>query len=327
MTPAELAAHTALEDLRRWASTDRATLVAAAWRAGNRNISRLAAAAGVHRVTIYEDLRTHEINPATDRKEPPVPTTTTTNDWTELPVPGWRHPNLLYVATRKTWAGREYQFSLSQPFTGAEPRPKLPDEWNDVHPTDSNLQTGQIGSLTKLWSQREAEIRLLRTAWVRARFVREVRRLLASSDYAPAADAWNAYTAARDTLKAAYAALDATPDNMWRAALLKIHDATGPAEQAAKDWDRVAEGFANLSAWLLEENGEEEWHGQCDINAAAATHGVDTSEWLIECLEDYSSSWGRTPACEQIHRIIEAGNARIRAVRDHMGDPDTENDD
>ncbi|MFF4531521.1 hypothetical protein ACFY1P_19910 [Streptomyces sp. NPDC001407] len=53
---------------------DRAALVAAAWRTGNRNIAELAHVADVTRDVIYADLRSHGIEPTDPeaKKEPPV---------------------------------------------------------------------------------------------------------------------------------------------------------------------------------------------------------------------------------------------------------------
>jgi hypothetical protein len=55
----------ALTDLREWAEsqpTARQRLVAAAWRAGVRNVAELARAAGVSRDTVYDDLRRENID-------------------------------------------------------------------------------------------------------------------------------------------------------------------------------------------------------------------------------------------------------------------------
>lgn len=71
MTPADSAAASrqALEDLRYWATrrdrlaADRADLMAAAWRAGVRNVAELARTADVSRDTAYSDLRSMGIDP------------------------------------------------------------------------------------------------------------------------------------------------------------------------------------------------------------------------------------------------------------------------
>ncbi|MGK4586101.1 hypothetical protein [Kitasatospora sp. HPMI-4] len=60
-----------MAELRAWgaepAGTTRARLVAAAWRAGERNISALAEAARVSRQTIYTDLESHGIDARAER--------------------------------------------------------------------------------------------------------------------------------------------------------------------------------------------------------------------------------------------------------------------
>ncbi|CAM5373348.1 putative protein OS=Streptomyces fumanus OX=67302 GN=GCM10018772_70650 PE=4 SV=1 [Streptomyces fumanus] len=68
-----------LAALRGWAARrerlpdNRADLMAAAWWAGTRTIAGLAAAAGVSRDTVYEDLRARGIEP-TDKEAAPAPT-------------------------------------------------------------------------------------------------------------------------------------------------------------------------------------------------------------------------------------------------------------
>ncbi|GAB3902522.1 hypothetical protein GCM10029964_093120 [Kibdelosporangium lantanae] len=72
----ETARLTALTALRAWARqqerqpAERAALISAAWQAGERNLRELARIADVSRTTVYEDLRSHNINPPTDRAAP-----------------------------------------------------------------------------------------------------------------------------------------------------------------------------------------------------------------------------------------------------------------
>ncbi|GAB1646862.1 hypothetical protein [Krasilnikovia sp. MM14-A1259] len=66
----------ALADLREWAqnqATARQRLLAAAWRAGVRNVAELSRTAGVSRDTVYEDLRRESIDPT---KRSTMPTIT-----------------------------------------------------------------------------------------------------------------------------------------------------------------------------------------------------------------------------------------------------------
>jgi transcriptional regulator of acetoin/glycerol metabolism len=66
----------ALADLREWAenqATARQRLIAAAWRAGVRNVAELSRTAGVSRDTVYEDLRRENIDPT---KRSAMPNTT-----------------------------------------------------------------------------------------------------------------------------------------------------------------------------------------------------------------------------------------------------------
>ncbi|RZU46582.1 hypothetical protein EV385_6657 [Krasilnikovia cinnamomea] len=66
----------ALADLREWAQNQaqaRQRLIAAAWRAGVRNVAELSRTAGVSRDTVYEDLRRESIDPT---KRSAMPTIT-----------------------------------------------------------------------------------------------------------------------------------------------------------------------------------------------------------------------------------------------------------
>jgi hypothetical protein len=66
----------ALADLREWAenqATARQRLIAAAWRAGVRNVAELSRTAGVSRDTVYDDLRRENIDPT---KRSAMPTIT-----------------------------------------------------------------------------------------------------------------------------------------------------------------------------------------------------------------------------------------------------------
>jgi hypothetical protein len=313
------AATAALDALRRWAATDRASLVAAAWYAGNTNITELARAAGRTRGVIYDDLKSCGID-HTDRPEPPtMPTTTGESQFTELAVTGWRHPHLLKIEKRKTYVGREYR-SHVMPFTGREARPEIPAEWNAVHPSEEHLPENY-----RPWTQRREEMDVVEKAWAQARFTYRVGQLLKDpygNGYSgtPAVQLWERYAAARDTLTEAYAALDTTPNDMWNAALLRIIDAKEPATKAARNWDDAAVEFAKLDQWLLRELGEQH-HPSHAIVTAAKTHGVDITDWTISYLSEYESSWGhRETASGHIERVIETGDERIAALKQYTGE-------
>ncbi len=294
-----------LDALRHWAAQSRATLVAAAWRAGNRNITELATAAGCGRDAIYADLRAHAIDPRTDREEPAVPTTTTDPD--VLPIPGWRHPNLIEVriTSRNPAYGPNYQV-ITTPFRPDDPEPKLPAEWDGVHPTEGNPATTNPNVRAR-YRQRLTELGLVRKAWARDRFTHQVAAALRRPDgtypETTCAEVWAAYATARTALTAAYAAMDTTPDNMWRSALLRIVDAKTAALDAAQRWDTAAAALAELDNWLLGQLGERD-HPTHALRDAAATHGVDTTTWLIGGSYDYgrdSPGWGHSPpAVEEI---------------------------
>lgn len=310
MTDARAAA---LEALRRWSATSRADLVAAAWLAGNRNIAELARVAGRGRDAIYADLESHGIDPSTDRLEPPtVPTDE--SQFTALPIPGWRHPHLISIERRKSYFGREYR-ATTKPFTGAEPRPEIPEQWVSKRDDEPDWD---------MCIQRDEEIGVIQKEWAKAHFTYRVGELLRRPPgyygSTTAADVWGVYVAARDTLAGAYAALDTTPDTMWRAALLRIIDAKEPARLAASNWDSIAHEFAKLDQWLLREIGEENHTGNAAVRDAAKTHGVDTSDWTLGYVGDYESSYGHSEtAGADIDKIIERGDVRIAAVKQYVG--------
>lgn len=313
-------AREALDALRRWAGTSRAELVAAAWRAGNTNITALAEAARRGRDAIYADLRAQGIDP-TDRSQPPMTTPAPTE--VALPVPGWRHPHLLEV-TRNQSFGRTIYRGRIKPFTGREDRPTVPTEWDTTDPIPGQPDDRELR--WQLYSQRSREIDLVRQAWAFARFdmrvldtIRQPFDRYITGDNMPTL--WQKYIEARDQLTEAYAALDTTPDTMWRAALLKIHDAKKPAEEAAAEWDRAAAELAKLSDWLLKQVGEEEWPGPKAITDAAAKDGINTSDWLIGSDYDYEhNNWSTSlpPAGTRIAHIIKTGDARIQAVQQYV---------
>lgn len=293
-----------LEALRAWAATSRADLVAAAWRAGNRNVAELARVAGKDRGTIYLDLRSKGIDP-TAREEPAMPTATTTPT-NELPVPGWRHPHLLSIQARDTGIGTQYRYE-TKPFTGSEPMPELPEGWSTIHPSD--------GDGPRNWEraqQRRTEIRLVRMEWAKARFRRDVGRAVkdrSGTPYVTPAEAWQAYIEARDALTAAYAALGSTPDNMWRAALSAIVDAKRAAKRAAQQWDyNHAPELMRLHKWLVSELGWESMP-QDALAKAAAEHGVDASGWILADEDDYTMT-----AEAQVDDLIRDGDERIREI-------------
>lgn len=304
-----------LDALRRWAATNRADLLAAAWRAGNTNITELAGIIGRGRDVVYADLAARGINPKTDRLEPP---TVPTADFTVLPVPGWRHPNLIELAKKKTFLGVEYRLQ-TKPFTGEEPEPDLPAEWSGTHPTEEHLPESW-----KPAAQRDEEIRIIRKEWAKAHFTYRVGLLLRdpylSYGSKDAAHYWDQYVTARDKLEEAYTALDTTPDTMWRSALLRIIDAKQPAKDAARRWDQVAEKFAVLDDWLLRRIGEENHPGRHSaLTTAAKTHGVDISGWTISYCDDYQNEYdyGNTAAAH-IQNIIKEGDRRIAAVKEYV---------
>jgi hypothetical protein len=307
VTP-EAAKTAALDALTRWSATARDELVAAAWRAGNRNITELARAAGRHRQAIYDDLRKHGIDPTTDREEPP----TMPADTTEVPVPGWRHPSLISVTKDKNRWGYGNVSYVITPFTGDEDQPELPSEWRYGHRPDEPDMT--------LHDARRQEIGWVRKAWADARFLRVFKALYkrpahsdrdltliedflrANSAYASAyssnhplgyddktaGDVWDAYTTARDELTAAYQAMKTQPDTLWRAGLGRIVDATETAEKAARDWDALAQDFWKIASWYngTFDSGSEPGEHRA-LSEVAKTAGVNADDWLISYPGDY----------------------------------------
>lgn len=300
-----------LDALRRWAATDRASLVAAAWEAGNRNVSELARTARVGRDAIYADLRAKGIDPTASREEPAV--MPTTDEAVDLPVPGWRHPHLLTVRKSRHFDEVVYDLTV-KPFTGREVEPEIPQEWDRIHPSEEDEDWNRSVAPSR---QRSVEIELVRKAWAQARFKYQVGQLLARGSghlYRTPTEAWQAYVDAREGLRTAYAALDSTPDNEWKAALLRIVDAKQAAEQAAEQWDDHAREFTALDWWLFGVLGEDN-HPDRAIRDTAKEHGVDTTAWLIGTHDEYTSRYYSPPAQAEIKEMIEAGDERIRQVQ------------
>lgn len=327
---------TALAALAAWSLTSRHELVAAAWRAGNRNLAELARVARVGRQAIYQDLERHSIKPTTDREEPPVVHQTPTA--TPVPVPGWRHPHLTSVTATPSYGGYVSYVYTVAPFTGAEPEPAIPDD-----------RTGWTEEDADGFDARWREIKWVRAEWAKARYRRlfaalyqpgkdsrlldefdqerhpeRYRGVSYSSRYShpvgysgTAGDVWRTYATARDALAAAYEAMKTQPDNQWRAGLGRIVDCTEPAKTAARDWDRVAEAFVDATQWY---GG----YSHPDTRPAPATvvHetgkalGLDVAGWKIAYeVEDYRSgrSYDGTAAAE-VRLIIEAGQEWLRKV-------------
>jgi hypothetical protein len=229
-----------------------------------------------------------------------------------VPVPGWRHPHLLDVRTRKTKLLGHQDGVVIKPFTGHEPEPVLPKGWDMV----------REGEDWRPVTQRQKEIGFVHDEWAKAAFEVKVGALLKQVDRyggSPAAQVWEQFEQARDALTAAYAALRATPDGMWRAALVRIVEAKATARAAAKSWDSVAEQFARLDEQLLDAVGEEQYPGNA-IGLAAAKHGVDVSGWLFGGVSDYRrSSWTSPTAARLVELKVEAGDALIAAVQEYTG--------
>lgn len=318
-----------LAALATWSASSRDQLVAAAWRAGNRDITELARAARRGRQAIYQYLQKHGINPPTDRQEPPVTQTAPT----DVPVPGWRHPNLTSLTVREQWGQTKFSFTIA-PFTGDEPEPQVPEQWQGKGPGESD------------WNQSSArveETRMVRRAWAQARYERlfkalydprQEAQLLADhmrqhrqgihSSYHPvgytgtAGDVWAAHVAARDALAAAYEAMKTQPDNEWRAGLGRIVDRTEPAEKAARNWDDVAYAFVQITDWYCGYVGSYDWDGtQHAIEQTGKKLGLDVNGWVVAY--DLSSYNNRTSeyadtAGAEIVKIINAGREWLRQV-------------
>jgi len=308
-----------LRDLAAYAAIRRSDLVAAAWRAGNRDVPQLAEAARVNRSTIYVDLAAHDIDPREERKMPEA---------VEIPPPGWRHPNLTRVVRVPAPLGQvRYEYTFARPFTRRDPDPAT---------VESQSDRGGVRTMDDVY-QADRERREVRHRWALDVLPALVRSLLDGgsvpeigvhavwSDDQKPASRWVAYAATRDALTAAYRELDATPDTMWRAALLRVHDAKQPAVDAAHAWDQAGVKFAKLAGWLRGKLDSErypvEWK---EVEKAAEACGVDISGWAIGDVDDYErSGWdGRpaSPAVREISEIISKGDARIRAVAELAGE-------
>lgn len=334
----------ALAALAQWSATTRDELVAAAWRAGNRNVAELARVARRHRQAIYEDLRKHGIDPTNDREEPPAMST----DTIEIPAPGWRHPSLISVTQQKTrWGGGNIAYVI-EPFTGDEPEPRLPSEWNHGRRADEpnsdlhDARRREIGWVRKAWADARF-LRLFKALYKRPgnhdkdqalieNFLRERREYASNLNNHPlgwddttAGDVWNAYTTARDELAAAYEAMKSQPDNLWRAGLGRIVDATEPAQKAARRWDYLAQDFWKIAAWY---NGvfDDPYSAPGEDRAlreVAKKAGVNADDWLISYPSDYRHDRcliSDSIAEGQIANIIKKGQEWLGKVGRLAGD-------
>ena len=322
----------ALAALAQWSATSRDELVAAAWRAGNRNIAELARAACRNRQAIYEDLRKHGIDPTTDREEPlTMPTNTI-----EIPAPGWRHPSLISVTQEKNRWGVGNLTYVIEPFTGDEDEPQLPSEWSYRSDDLDETRQKEIAWVRKAWADARF-LRLFKALYKRPgnydkdqslieNFLRERRGQFASNlnnhplgwDDKTADDVWTAYTTARDELAAAYEAMKSQPDTMWRAGLGRIVDATEPAEEAADAWDNLAQDFWKIATWYNSTFDTYSDPGQPSaLREVAKKAGVNADDWLISYPEDYHSSYRPSDAIAagQIAIIIKKGQEWLAPSR------------
>jgi hypothetical protein len=225
----------------------------------------------------------------------------------DVAVPGWRHPALVSV-TQESRLGRLGPVSyVVAPFTGDEPEPELPDNWG-----------WRANEASEVYEARRREIGWVRKEWASARFLRLFKALykhgpdgalleevlredgdrrsgrrmsghpLAYSS-TTAGEVWAAFAAARDELTAAYQAMKSQPDNMWKAGLGRIVDATAAAEEAAGKWDGLAQFFWKIAYWYngtfsssFDEPGEVR-----ALREVAKKAGVDAEEWLVACPDEY----------------------------------------
>lgn len=278
--------------------------------------------------------------PATGRGEPPSRSATSPAT-VPVPVPGWRHPHLTSVTLRTGLDGSAipgtYEYTV-KPFTGDEPEPVIPQEWDTKAAGESDWH---------LHSWRRQEILPVREKWVRARYLRLVKalyqpgspddRLLARTfeEFQPeyyrrhgfdhpgtrAGDAWMTYAAARDELREAYQAMKTQSDDYWSAGLGRIVDATQDAENAAGEFDNIAHLFVDITVWYEQTwNDPHKWSGiPTAITSAADELGLDVEGWIIpDDPQEYDDdgdffAFGNT-ARNEIKSIINDGERWLKGV-------------
>lgn len=299
----------ALAELEEWAQHQahaRPRLIAAAWRAGCRNIAELARTANVTRDTVYADLTSQGID-YSDRatKETPMPTPTTT-------VPTWHHPH--FVAAKETRFGTEYQFTA---FTGDEPEPKLPDSVVQAFRAAFDAVVNNAverQEVSDAWTAAENEARAANTVWRVARYHRDV-----ASGLRAAVPAARAYLRAKQAVDAAYAALDDALDGKWRATLLRLVDARETALKAAKEADDALAPVAQRM-----EGEPERVLVQIDsVEGVARKVGIDITGWPIGDSYDYQDSgWSRSPTQQALAEQFKQQDHRIKEVSRLVGDPE-----
>ncbi len=200
-------------------------------------------------------------------------------------------------------------------FIGTEPEPVAP-EWMgaayDVAyggnpPSPDSVQDRELRDALRRIND---EIDSARVAWAAARYTHTVTEALRE-----AVPAWQAYRQARAAAAAAYAALDDTPDNQWRAALLRLARARAEALAAAEAIDTAACPIAD--AW-------DTVHGDRVLemlprveDLAARINGLDGWDIVDLLPEDYRG-WGgydrRSPTQERLARQYAEQDKHIAEV-------------
>lgn len=279
----------ALELLAAWPArrdqlrNDRAALVADAWRAGVHNVAQLSRVADVSRDTIYADLRSQSIDPIERSAPMPLPAPTAT----------WHHSH--FIRATKAFHGTTYEFT---PFTGNETEPTIPPEWECQ-------RADEVG--WDAYRARQAEVRAARTLWGLARYRTQMQKMIRE-----ALPEWQNYHRAQQTMEAAYAALDSTPDGQWRSAILRLVDARGQAIAAAEKWDRAAAPISELYS-KAEVDVQEE---APSLAVLGREIGVDATNWDVRSSYDYRTSWGQIyhPSVNDLEAAIRVQDERIKEV-------------
>ncbi|MBT2369966.1 hypothetical protein J7E88_33045 [Streptomyces sp. ISL-10] len=184
-------------------------------------------------------------------------------------ISGHHHPRFVRFEPAERDGGGTYHFS---PFTGCEPEPKVPAA---VY-ADRALPREQKRELE--WQYEAA-----RAVWSKARLRRQASPVLRQ-----AVPMWDAWTNARDQLRATFDAFWQTPDEMWRAQVLRLTDAQQAAKSAAEAWDEIAGRLANLASDQVHIAGEEH---ELLLTDVAVELGLDATHWWI----DHASAYAPTP--------------------------------
>ncbi|AXK34689.1 hypothetical protein DVA86_20570 [Streptomyces armeniacus] len=216
----------------------------------------------------------------------------------------YNHPHFQHFQRRELGKQRGETIWHFRAFTGREPEPRVPRAiYNDETLTWTHR--------TELYSQYEAA----RILWSHA-----LLRAVAGPVLQEAVGLWTAWKVARDNLRAAFKAFWDTPDDRWRAQMLRLVSAERAARNAAEAWDAVACRLTRLAADQVDVAG---YDHELPLRTVAQELRVDMSDWYITYehrTPDSYSMCAETPLVEDLLKETESQREQLREVAHLAGD-------